>query len=162
LVTKSRFRIAHTGSATELRNQERKIYEMNIQEILTQCKKIAVIGYSDNLMRDSNRIAHYMSDYGYEVTGVNPKLIGQKFENIQCYDSLLNIPGELDLVNVFRRSDAVLNIVKDVLKLQYKPVIWTQFGVINKAAKDLALENGLTYVENKCIYLEHKSLKGLI
>jgi uncharacterized protein len=132
---------------------------MTTKEILENYKKISVIGFSDNPLRDSNKIAFYMKKNGYQVFGVNPKLDGQNLEGIQCYNSLKDIPEQIDIVNIFRLSIAVLPIVQEILKLNYKPkVIWTQLDIFNEVAKNLAIENGLEYIENKCILIEHSKL----
>jgi len=132
---------------------------MTTTEILIKFNKIAVIGFADNPYRDSKKIAHYLTDNGYTVYGVNPKLDGKNIDGIQCYKSISDIPDQIQIVDVFRASDAVPELVRDVLKLDYKPeVIWTQFGVINEEAKSLAMENGFEYIENKCILVEHSKL----
>jgi uncharacterized protein len=132
---------------------------MTTKEILEKYNKIAVIGFSDNPDRDSNKIALYMLKNGYKVYGVNPKLDGKNIDGVQCYKSLQDIPDEIEIIDIFRLSIAVLPIVQDVLKLNYRPkVIWTQFGIFNEEAKSLALENGFEYIENKCIFVEHTKL----
>ena len=86
-------------------------------------------------------------------------LKGKSVDDIICYDSLINVPFKIDIVNIFRRSEFLTGIVNEVLMLKVRPsVIWTQYGVIDSAAKDLALKNNIEYVENKCIMTEHKKL----
>ncbi|MFA5404718.1 MAG: CoA-binding protein, partial [Ignavibacteria bacterium] len=127
--------------------------------ILQKYNKIAVIGFSDNPSRDSNKIAFYMLSKGYTVYGVNPKLEGQNINGIQCFKSIKDIPEQIEIVDIFRISIAVLPIVQEILKLNYRPkVIWTQFGIINADAKMLAIENGFEYIEDKCIFIEHSKL----
>ena len=132
---------------------------MTPEEALRKYNKIAVIGYSDNDARPSKKIAIYMAENGYTVYGVNPRLTGDCVEGIDCYKSLKDIPDEVEIVDVFRRSDAVLDLVKEVLELPYKPkVIWTQIGVFSEEGKKLAEENGIDFIENKCIYVEHAKM----
>ena len=132
---------------------------MTPEEALKKHKKIAVIGYSDKGIRPSKKIAQYMAEHGYTVYGVNPRLQGECIGEIDCYTSIKDIPDEVEIVDVFRRSDAVHDLVKEVLELPYKPkVIWTQIGVFNEDAKKLAEENGIDYIENKCIYVEHDKM----
>ena len=132
---------------------------MTTKEILEKYKIIAVIGFSDNPSRDSNKIAFYMLRNGYTVYGVNPKLEGKNIDGIQCFKYIADIPVEVEIIDIFRVSIAVLPIVQDVLKLNYKPkVIWTQFGIFNEEAKQLAQENSFEYIENKCILVEHSKL----
>jgi len=133
---------------------------MTTKEILEKYKKVAVIGFSDNPSRDSHSIAIYLKKYGYTVYGVNPKLGGKNIEGINCYNTLADIPDEVQIIDIFRLPIAVLPIVHEVMKLNYKPaVIWTQFGIINEEARNLALENGFEYVEDKCILVEHSKIK---
>ncbi len=131
----------------------------SLNEIFTVCKVIAIIGFSENPARPSNRIGRYLTGNSYTVYGVNPELEGKSVDGIICYGSLKNIPSKIDLVNIFRRSEFLTGILNEVLKLNEKPsVIWTQYGVIDFAAKNLAYRNNLEYVENKCIMTEHQKL----
>ncbi|MBI5402628.1 MAG: CoA-binding protein [Ignavibacteriae bacterium] len=133
---------------------------MTIKEILEKYRKVAVIGFSDNPSRDSHSIALYLKKYGFTVYGVNPKLGGKIVEGINCYKTLAEIPDEVEIIDIFRLPIAVLPIVREAMKLNYKPpVIWTQFGIINDDARKLALENGFEYVENRCILVEHSKIK---
>ncbi|MBS1514369.1 MAG: CoA-binding protein [Bacteroidetes bacterium] len=130
---------------------------MDTAEILNSYKKIAVLGYSDKPFRESNRIGIYLMNNGYAVFGVNPKLAGKTVDGIMCYGSLGEIPDEIEIVNIFRNPDALPGIIDEVLSLPYKPkVIWTQLEVINDEAREKAISMGFTYIEDKCIYVEHK------
>lgn len=130
---------------------------MTTEDILNNYKKIAVIGFSDKLYRDSNRIAIYLKKHGYTVFGVNPKLAGKTIDGIVCYDSLTSIPDNVEIVNIFRNPDALPEIIDEIINLKYRPeVIWTQLEVINSQAREKAVSAGFEYVENKCIYVEHK------
>lgn len=132
---------------------------MTTKEILEKYKKIAVIGFSDKQSRDSNKVAFYALKNGYKVYGVNPKLDGQNINGIKCYKCISEVPEQIEIVNIFRLSIAVLPIVQEVLKLNYKPkVIWTQYGIFNEEAKSLATENGFEYVESKCLLVEHSKI----
>ncbi len=132
---------------------------MTTKEILENHKKIAVIGFSDNQSRDSNKVAFYALRNGYEVYGVNPKLAGKNINGINCYKCISEVPEQIEIVNIFRVSIAVLPIVQEVLKMDYRPkVIWTQYGIFNEEAKQLATENGFEYVENKCLLVEHSKI----
>ena len=128
-------------------------------EIFNNSKVIAVIGFSENPARPSNRIGRYLAGNSFTVYGVNPVLKGKSVDDIICYDSLINVPFKIDIVNIFRRSEFITGIVNEVLMFKVRPsVIWTQYGVIDSAAKDLALKNNIEYVENKCIMTEHQKL----
>ncbi|MDD5361491.1 MAG: CoA-binding protein [Ignavibacteria bacterium] len=130
---------------------------MTTVEILNKYKTIAVVGFSDNPDRDSNAISLYMKEKGYNIIGVNPKLGGKTINGIICYSELKDIPGKVEIVNIFRKSEALPEIVNQVIALKNRPdVIWTQLGVIDSGAKKTAEDSGFEYIENKCIYVEHK------
>lgn len=130
---------------------------MGTKEILQKYKNIAVVGFSDNPERDSNKIAVYMKNNGYNVVGVNPKLDGRVVDGIKCYAYLSEITEKIDIVDIFRLPIAVPGIVQETMKLEKRPeVIWTQLGIIHDEARKKAEENGFIYVENKCLYIEHK------
>lgn len=130
---------------------------METKEILEKYKNIAVVGFSDNPEKDSNRIAVYMKNNGYNVVGVNPKLDGKVVDGIKCYAYLREITEKIDIVNIFRLPIAVPGIVEETMKLEKRPeVIWTQLGIFHEEAKKKAEENGFIFVENKCLYIEHK------
>ncbi len=133
--------------------------EFNIEEILKNNKIISIIGFSDNHIRPSNRIGRYLLRNGYKVYGVNPKLNGKMVNEINCYASLKDVPEKTDIVNIFRRSEYVYDIVKEILELSQMPkVIWTQIGVISQESSELAVSNGLIYIENRCIMVEHANI----
>lgn len=130
---------------------------MNTKEILQKYKTIAVVGFSDNPDRDSNRIAFYMKQNGFIVIGINPKLDGKVIDGIKCYSHLRDVPEKINIVNIFRLAIAVPGILDETIVLKEKPeVIWTQLGIFHEEAKILAEEKGFIFVENKCLYIEHK------
>ncbi len=130
---------------------------METKEILQKYKIIAVVGFSDNPDRDSYGISDFMNKNGYSVIGVNPRLDGRTVNGIACYSALKDIPGKVDIVNIFRKPEAVKGIVEETLRLRERPaVVWAQLGITNEEAKKLAEENGIIYIEDKCIYVEHK------
>lgn len=124
----------------------------DIKDILTKSRVIAVVGLSDKRMRPSNRIGKFLKARGYTIIPVNPgydTVIGLK-----SYKSLLDIPGEVDIVNIFRKPEAVGPVVEDAVK-KGAPVVWMQEGVINKEAARRAREAGITVVMDRCIYKEY-------
>lgn len=130
---------------------------MTTDEILNKYKKIAVLGFSQNPVRPSNHITIYLQKSGYAVYGVNPGLAGREIEGIKCYASLSEVPDEVEIVNIFRNSRYLPEIVDEILSLPDKPkVIWTQLEVIDAGAREKAIKAGIEYVEDKCIYVEHK------
>jgi predicted CoA-binding protein len=118
------------------------------RDIFESNKIVAVVGFSDNHTRASNN--------GFTVYGVNPKLAGKEIDEISCYASVKDLPEEADIINVFRRSEYVPDLMEEILELDYKPnLIWSQIGVISSESSDKALENDIDYIENKCIMVEH-------
>ena len=126
------------------------------RDIFESNKIVAVVGFSDNHTRASNRIGRYLKGNGFTVYGVNPKLAGKEIDEISCYASVKDLPEEADIINVFRRSEYVPDLMEEILELDYKPnLIWSQIGVISSESSDKALENDIDYIENKCIMVEH-------
>ena len=139
-----------TGKSSSLWSDPRLI-----REILTEIRSIAVIGISDNPSRPSFGVARYLIEHGYRVVGVNPKL-DDVLGDI-CYPTLSRIPEPIDLVNVFRKSDAVDAIVDEVIKLHI-PYLWLQEGVVQVEAAKRAQEAGVRVIMDHCIMKEHNRL----
>jgi predicted CoA-binding protein len=129
-----------------------------IDNILEHSHTIAVVGASGNPQRDSNRIFKYLLDAGYTAIPVNPgesEVHGQR-----AYPDLKSIPVKVDLVNIFRKPEAVPPIVDEAIAIGAKAV-WMQLGIKNTAAARKAREAGLQVVMDRCIYVEHfKRLEG--
>lgn len=131
-----------------------KKINQNIAGILKRHKRIAVVGLSDNPSRPSHGVARAMQMNGYQVIPVNPTVeeaLGEK-----SYASLLDIPGEIDLVNIFRRPEQVDEIVDQAIRKGAK-AIWMQSGVVNAGAAQKALEAGLEVVMDRCWKIEYFS-----
>ncbi len=128
-----------------------------IRQILANCRTIAVVGASSNPARASNHVASYMKAQGYRVIPVNPNeqtVIGEP-----AYPSLTAVPGPIDLVDVFRRSEDVLPIVEEAIARGAK-AIWMQEGVVNEAAAQLAREAGLAVVMDRCWLKDHAAWRA--
>jgi hypothetical protein len=125
-----------------------------ITELLKQAKTIAVVGLSDNPMRISNDVSEYMQHQGYRIIPVNPAITGALGE--KSYPSLSDIPGKIDLVNVFRRSVFVPDIVDEVIRLKL-PALWLQEGVIHEEAAEKARQAGIFVVMDRCILKEYRA-----
>jgi predicted CoA-binding protein len=123
-----------------------------IAELLKSTKVIAVVGLSPKPERPSYGVSTYMKDQGYTIIPVNP---GQKeILDEKAYPSLLDIPGPVDMVNIFRESAAVPEIVDQAIQIKAKS-IWMQEGVVHNEAAEKARAAGLKVVMNKCLYKEH-------
>ncbi len=124
-----------------------------VREILTRHKTVAVVGLSDKPDRDSHRVAAYLQQAGYRIIPVNPNLsevLGER-----AYPSLREVPVPVDIVDIFRKPDAVPAIVADAIAIGAK-VIWMQDGIAHNAAADQARAAGLKVVMSKCMLREHR------
>ena len=128
-----------------------------LRRILREAKVIAVVGLSADWFRPSYFAAKYMQEHGYRVIPVNPKyesILGEK-----CYKSLRDIPGKVDLVDIFRKSNDVMPIAEEAIAIGAK-VLWQQLGVKNEAAAAKARAAGLEAVMDRCVKIEHGRLFG--
>jgi hypothetical protein len=123
-----------------------------ISRLLRDSKRIAVVGLSDNPDRDSHEVAQYLIGFGYEIIAVNP-MVDEVFGK-KSYKSLSEVPGHIDIVDIFRRPDAVPAIVKEAIAVG-AGAIWMQLGIAHNAAAREAEAAGLTVVQSKCIKVEH-------
>ena len=128
-----------------------------IREILTHTKTIAMVGLSPKKQRPSNFVASYLNYEGYRVIPVNPRateIYGEK-----AYPDLLSIPDKVDMVNIFRRPEECLDIVKEAIEIGAKSV-WMQLRVVNMEAAKLAEEAGLKVIMDRCVKIEHGRYNG--
>ena len=116
--------------------------------------RIAVVGLSDDPSRPSYQIASYLMSEGYEVVPVNPT--HATVMGLKSYPALKDVPGEVDVVNVFRRPEFCADIARDAIAKGAKGV-WLQSGVRNDEAKRLAQSAGIDFVQDRCIMVEHRT-----
>jgi hypothetical protein len=124
-----------------------------ISELLKTAKTIAVVGLTDSPLRPSYGVSQYMQSHGYRIIPVNPNItewMGEK-----AYPSLLDVPEKVDIVDVFRRSDAVPEVVDQAIQIK-APAIWLQEGVIHEEAAEKARQAGIFVVMDLCILKEHR------
>ncbi len=132
-----------------------------IRDILRSVKVIALVGASANTVRPSYFVMKYLIDKGYTVIPVNPGLAGQKLLGQKVYASLADIPVSIDMVDVFRNSEAALAVTDDALALPEKPkVIWMQLSVRNDEAAAKAEQAGVRVVMDRCPKMEYGKLSG--
>ncbi len=125
----------------------------DIERLLKNHKNVAIVGMSDSPVKDSYKVGLYLQKAGYNIYPVNPKytsILGNK-----CYPNLKIIPDSIEIVDIFRKPEYVVPIVKEAIEIQAK-VVWMQLGVINTEAAALALEAGLQVVMDHCIKIEHR------
>ena len=121
----------------------------DLKNILEGIKTIAMIGASSNPDRDSFKVMKYLIEKGYKVFPVNPNEVKKKIHNIQCFSNLSSIPQKIDMVDVFRSKEFVMEITLDAIKADVK-VIWTQEGIIDKKSAGLAKNAGIIFIMNEC------------
>lgn len=139
-------------------------YEMAIEnptreemgQILKKAKRIAVVGLSDNPERTSYMVSEAMKDAGYEIIPVNPTV--DEVFGIKAVDSLKEVEGHVDIVNVFRRSEFLPEIAKEFVEID-ADVFWAQLGVQNEEAYEFLKEKGYTVIMDRCIKVEHALTK---
>jgi uncharacterized protein len=123
-----------------------------ITELLKSAKVIAVVGLTDTPVRPSYGVSHYMHAQGYRIIPVNPNI--REWEGEKAYPSLLEVPEKIDIVNVFRRSEAVPEVVEQAIQIK-APTIWMQEGVVHEEAAEKARQAGIFVVMDLCILKEH-------
>ncbi len=132
-----------------------------LRTILRRTKTVALVGISANPVRPSYFVARYLTLKGMRVIGVNPGLAGQSLFGETVYADLTSIPDEVDMVDIFRRSEAVGPIVYEALaRWPQLQTIWMQIGVTNQAAADAAEARGVDVVQNRCPKIEYQRLFG--
>lgn len=128
----------------------------NIGQILSAAKNIAVVGLSPDESKPSNEVAKFLIERGFNVFPIYPKfdeILGRK-----VYRNLAQIDEDIDIAVMFRKGEFASELVKDAIKKGVK-TLWLQLGITNDAAGAIARENGINFVQDKCIKIE---LKGLI
>lgn len=132
-----------------------------IRDILNSHKSFAVVGASANTVRPSYFVVKYLLDKGYQVIPVNPGKAGQELLGQRVFASLQDIEQPVDVVDIFRNSEAALGITKEAIEIGAK-VVWMQLGVRNDEAAALAEAAGLKVVMNRCPKIEYARLSGEI
>lgn len=128
-----------------------------IRALLQRVRRIAVVGLSPKPHRDSNRVARYLQDRGYEIVPVYPReerILGQP-----VYRRVQDVPGGVDLVDVFRRSEDLPAVFDDALAAR-APAVWLQYGCIDREGAARAVAAGATVVMDRCIMVDHAALLG--
>jgi uncharacterized protein len=129
--------------------------DAKMREVLANAKTIAVVGHSDKPNRTSYQIAAYLRRHGYKVYAVNPTV--NEIDGEKSYASLHQLPEQVDIVNVFRRSSELAPVIDEAIAIGAK-AIWTQLGVVDWVARDKALAKGIDVAMDLCIKVEHARL----
>lgn len=135
--------------------------DLYLRRILRDTKTIAMVGASANWNRPSYFAMKYLLDRGYKVIPVNPAAAGQEILGQKVYGTLAELPQKVDMVDIFRNSDAAGPITDEAIARGAK-VVWMQLGVVNDAAAKRAEKAGLKVVMNRCPKIEHSRLAGTI
>lgn len=117
---------------------------------------VAVVGCSSTPGKDAHEIPNYLRNSGYEVIPINPH--AEEIFDREAYDSLADVEEDIDIVDVFRPSEEVSDIVDGALSRDDASVIWTQLGISDREATDRAESDGRRVVEDKCMKVEHQRL----
>ncbi|TKD71309.1 CoA-binding protein [Pseudalkalibacillus hwajinpoensis] len=136
----------------KIENPSRK----EIGKILKENKRIAVVGLSNNPNRTSYMVSQAMMDAGYDIIPVNPTI--DEALGIKAVASLKDIEGHVDIVNVFRRSEYLPDIMKDTVDID-ADVFWSQLGVMNEEAYEYGKKHNMEMVMDRCIKVEHAMTK---
>ena len=115
-------------------------------------RRVAVVGASDRPNRPANYVPSYMIEQGYEIIPVNPQY--ETVWGFKSYKTVADVPGKVDLVNVFRRPEFIPDVVRDAIAAQAAGV-WVQSGIFSEDAKKIARAAGMPYLEDRCIMMEH-------
>lgn len=131
-----------------------------LKTILEHSKTIAILGLSPDSTKPSHQVAQYLQYKGYSILPIYPK--GGEILGVKAYVSIkeaFEANVQIDILNVFRKSEALLEVAKEVLVLKTPPkCVWVQLGLANQAAKELLEKAGILYIEDSCIKIEHKRL----
>ena len=129
-----------------------------MKAILQEVKTIAILGLSPDASKASNMVGKYLQNAGYTIIPVYPKedvILGEK-----VYRSLADIPGPVDMVDIFRKPDALEAIADAAIARGDVKVFWSQLGIVNNAAAQKAEDAGMQVVQNHCTKIEHAKLLG--
>lgn len=129
--------------------------DQEMKKLIEDSQRIAIVGLSNKPERDSYIVAKYLQKHGKEIIPVNPTI--DEVLGIKAVASLKDIEGEVDMVDVFRRPDQVMPVVKEAVEIGAKSV-WLQLGVVNEEATEYASDNGLKVVMDRCVKIEHHRL----
>lgn len=129
--------------------------DQKIKELLKKSRTIAVVGLSPDPDKPSFEVASYLKEHGYKIIPVRPnteEVLGEK-----AYGSLAEIPGSIDIVDVFRKSEFIPEIVDEAIRIKAKAV-WMQLGLRHEEAAKKAEQAGLTVIQDRCMLVEHRRL----
>ena len=128
-----------------------------IKELFETSRTIAVVGMKDVTYKPSYYVPRYLLDQGYEIIPVNPHL--DQVDGIKAYPDLRSLPGPVDIVDVFRRSEDVMPHAQEAMEVHPR-AFWMQSGIINKEAAEMLARAGILVVMDRCMYSDHVHFFG--
>jgi len=135
----------------------------HIRDFLQSVKSVAIIGASSNTNRPSFFVAKYLAAKGYDIFPINPGQAGNEIAGAMTYASLADLPQPVDMVDIFRRADALPGIVGEIMRMQELPkVVWLQLGIRDDAIAAALEMAGITVIQNRCPKIEYARLCGEI
>ncbi len=131
------------------------VADREMAELLQRARVVAVVGASPRPERPSNMVSRYLLEHGYDVVPVRPKV--HEILGRPCYGSLEEVPGHVDIVDVFRRPEACVDIARSAVAIG-ADTLWLQQGIVSEEAERIAVEGGLKVVMDRCIKVVHQRL----
>jgi hypothetical protein len=135
------------------------VTDEELRQLLLDTKVIAVVGLSANPDRPSNQVAWYLHHQGYRLFGVNPACPEQEVFGIPVLPSLDQVPEPIDIVDVFRRPEHTPEVAREAVAAGAR-ALWLQLGITSAESRAIAESAGLTYVEDRCLKVDHGRLLG--
>jgi len=126
--------------------------EADVVRRMLAAKRVAVVGLSDDPSRASHGVASYLQSVGKEIVPVNPNY--DRVLGLKCYPSLEEVPGPIDVVDVFRRPEFCADVVRSAVAVGAKGV-WLQSGIVSEEARRIAAEAGIDFVQDRCMKVDH-------
>ncbi|ASM40348.1 CoA-binding protein [Campylobacter sp. RM12327] len=130
---------------------------MNIKQILNSAKNIAIVGLSPNESKPSNIVGKYLLEQNFNIFPIYPKF--DTILNQKVYRDLDDINTQIDIVVVFRKGVYAKNLLQKCIQHNIN-TLWLQLGITNDEASQIAKEKGINFIQDKCIMIEHKAIKG--
>ncbi len=133
---------------------------MDLKEIFDKYKNVAVYGMSGNPSKAAHTVPAFFIDRGYNIFPINPK--EDEIKGRKVYRSILDIPDEINILNVFRPSEEAYEVVREAVERKNQngdiDLIWLQEGIVNEDARKLAEENGMEFIQDRCMFKEYNRL----
>ena len=126
-----------------------ELNKKSLRSILRKIDSIAIVGASPNPKRDSYKVMSFLIDNGYEVFPVNPNHTDNQILGKRCFSNLKDIKKKIDMVDIFRSKEFVMEITKDAIELDVE-VIWTQEGIVDEKSSHLAKDSNIIFIMNQC------------